>query len=147
MNYEMPRAPAALTANGLKPLSTWISAGSSAAETLQRWAARLSVCPQCQRSQERDRTLVRLPLEASRLLHEQEREGTPEGLTGRARAGRPAPRGGGYCSGERKSTSCSAETRTTSSKSVMSWSRSNSSLSRPAGETQNRQRVGRSELL
>lgn len=42
----------------------------------------------------------------------------------------------------RNSTSCSAETRTTSSVSVISWSWSNSSLRRPAGETQKRQRVG-----
>ena len=42
----------------------------------------------------------------------------------------------------RNSTSCSAETRTTSSVSVISWSWSNSSLRRPAGETQKRHRVG-----
>ena len=46
-----------------------------------------------------------------------------------------------------KSTSCSAERRIASSRSVRSWSASNSSFSLPAGETQNRARVGAAVLL
>ena len=46
-----------------------------------------------------------------------------------------------------KSTSCSAERRIASSMSVRSWSASNSSLSLPAGDTQNSARVGALVLL
>jgi hypothetical protein len=46
-----------------------------------------------------------------------------------------------------KSTSCRAEMRMASSMSARSCSRSNSSFSRPAGETQNRARVGALVLL
>ena len=41
MNWAMPCAPAGLTANGLKPDSAKSWAASRAAETDQRWAARL----------------------------------------------------------------------------------------------------------
>ena len=46
-----------------------------------------------------------------------------------------------------KSTPCSAERRIASSRSVRSWRASNSSFSLPAGETQNRARVGAAVLL
>jgi hypothetical protein len=40
MNCAMPRAPAGDTAKGLKPLSAYSCAASSAADTFQRLAAR-----------------------------------------------------------------------------------------------------------